>query len=284
MNTVVSSFVQANAGYAVLAWEPVPGSGERFNVGALFQYGDTFSARPLIREEVLRCMFGAAGEGAFQMIRTTLKAVEGVAKQFGFVAARDAVPLASFSFMEARETWADSESDLLRQIVLLHFSLSVLADEPMASSDDTPTPEREVNQQWTTKVKEAIQARRPDLQACFNRELVLVDGSAPVKFPVLTHRLAAQFGLLKVNAQNQGMEDARAKMWKLALAREKIADLAAAMVVGTPPLDDVTLSDSTRARFVANIDDLKREAQKYAVDLRTAQSAAEAAEFVIQLA
>lgn len=229
-------------------------------------------------------MFGASGEGAFQMIGTTLKAVDDVARQFGFAAAREAVPLASFSFMEVTQTWADSEHDLLRQIVLQHFSLSALADEPLASSDDTPTPEREVNQQWTTKVKEAIQARRPDLQSCFNRELVLVDGSAPVKFPVLTPRLVAQFGLLKVNGQSQGMEDARAKMWKLALAREKSIDLTAAMVIGTPRLDDVTLSDRTQARFVANVDDLKREAAKYAVDLRTAQSVAEAAEFVIELA
>lgn len=284
MNAVATLSVQANAAYSVLVWEPVPGSGERLSVGALLKYGSAVFARPLIREDVLRCMYGTAGEGAFQMILATLKAVEGVAKQFGFLAARDAVPLASFSLMEARETWADSEYDLLRQIVLMHFSLSVLADEPAATSDDTPTSEREVNQQWTTKVKEAIQARRPDLQACFNRELVLVEGSAPVKFPILTPRLAAQFGLLKVNAQSQGMEDARAKMWKLALAREKNADLAVAMVVGTPPLDDVTLSDRMQARFVANVEDLKREATKYDVDLQTAQSAAEAAAFVIELA
>src|SRR5476649_635819 len=51
------------------------------------------------------------------------------------------------------DTWASDENDLLRQIVLMNCSLSVIADEAPASSDDLPTPEREVSQQWTTKVK-----------------------------------------------------------------------------------------------------------------------------------
>lgn len=284
MSTVDLSLTRANAEYAVLAWEPVAGSGERLNVGALTRLGESVQARTLIREEVLRCMYGSAGEGAFQMILTTLKAAEGVAKQFGFGAACEAVPLTTFSFAEARETRADSDHDLFRQIVLMHFSLSVLAEEPATTADDSPTPEREVNQQWTTKVKEAIQARRPDLQAYFNRELVLTDGNAPVKFPILTPRLVAQFGLLKENLQSQGMEDARAKMWKLSLARERNPTLAAAMVVGLPMLDSVTLSDRVRDRFVSNIGDLTREAKKHAVDLRTAQTIADAATCVIELA
>lgn len=284
MNTFVSSACQANACYSVLVWEPVAGSGERLNVGTLIHYNGTVQARPLIREEVLRCMYGSAGEGAFQMILTTLKAIEGVAGKFGFAAAREAVPLTSFRFTEAYEARADNEYDLLRQIVLMHFSLSVLSEEPAASTDDLPTPEREVNQQWTTKIKEAIQAQRPDLQACFNRELVLVDGSTPVKFPLLTPRLVAQFGLLKENAQSHGMEDARAKMWKLSLARTRNSNLSAAMVLGLPLLDSVTLSDRVRDRFVANIGDLTREAEEYNVSLRTAQSVADAAACVIELA
>ena len=154
----------------------------------------------------------------------------------------------------------------------------------MATADDLPTPARAVNQQGTTKVTEAIQARRPDLQACFNRELVLVDGSAPVRFPIITPKLVAQFGLLKENSQSQGMEDARVKMWKLSLARDRNPTLAAAMVVGKPVLDSVTLSDRVKERFVTNVGDLTREAKKHDVDLRTAQTVADAATCVSELA
>lgn len=284
MSLVISSTIVANSSYAVLTWEPVDGTGERLNVGALVQFCGAVKARALIREDVLRCMYGASGEGAYRMISASLKAVEEVAKKFGFAAALDSLPLASCSFAGTRETWAENEHELFRQIVLMHSSLSVLAEEPSTSSDDLPTPEREVNQQWTTRVKEAIQSRRPDLAVCFNRELMLVDGGAPVKFPLLTPRLAAQFGLLKVNSQNQGMEDARAKMWKLALARERNAYLAVTMVIGTPPLNDVTLSDQVQARFAVNVADLKREATKYKVELQTANSADEAADLVIERA
>lgn len=284
MNTLVSSFVKANASFSVMVWEPVAGSGERLNVGALLQYGNKVQAKPLIREEVLRCMYGSAGENAFQMILKTLKTAEDVAAKFGLTAAIDAIPLAAFSFNEKRETWADSEHDLLRQIVLMHFSLSVLSEEPAASVDDTPTPEREVNQQWTTKVKEAIQAQRPEFQAFFNCELVLVDGSAPVKFPFLSHRLVAQFALLKENSQSQGMEDVRAKMWKHSLACQKNSNLSAAMIVGMPVLESVTLSERVKDRFVTNIEDLRREADKNDISLKTAQTVVEAATCVIELA
>ncbi len=283
MNATIQ-FQKANAGYSVLSWEPVHGSGERLNVGALIEFQGTIAARPLIREDVLRCMYGSAGDGAFQMILATLKAVEGVGRNFGFSAAREALPLASFCFSDVRETCASSEPDLFRQIVLMNFSLSILSDEPAASSDDSPTPEREVNQQWTTKVKDAIQARSPELVACFNQELVLVEGGAPVRFPILTPRLVAQFGLLKINQQNQGMEDARAKLWKLALARERKPGISAALVVGIPPLGDVTLGDRARERFISNMTELNREAKRREIDLRKAESASEAAELIIEIA
>lgn len=284
MSQAINPSIAANALYAVLAWEPVHGSGEKLNVGALIQYEDKIQSRVLIREDVLRCMYGMAGESAFGMIASSLKAIENVANTFGVEAALESLPVASLCFGSLNKTWSDGEHDLLRQIVLMHSSLSSLPEEPITTSDDAPTPEREVNQQWTTKVKEAIQLRRPDLAACFNRELVLVEGSAPVKFPFLTSRFVAQFGLLKVNSQSAGMEDARAKMWKLALARERDTGLTAAMVVGTPPLDDVTLSERSQARFVANVSDLEREARKYNITLHTAQSVVKAADFVIEQA
>jgi hypothetical protein len=80
------------------------------------------------------------------------------------------------------------------------------------------------------------------------------------------------------------MEDARAKMWKLSLATGRNSSLSAAMVVGIPLLDSVTLSDRVRDRFLKNIGDLTREAEKYKVGLRTAQSVADAADCVIELA
>lgn len=283
MNTL-AAFVDSNSRYSVLGWEPVQGSGERINVAALCEYDSRYVAKPLVREDVLRCMYGAAGDGVLQMVNGILEAVTSVARSHGWEAALVAVPLANFSLTPLRATWASSESDLLRQIVLMNCSLSVIADEPAPTTDDLPTPEREVNQQWTTRVKEAVQVLRPDLSMYFNREAILVDGGVPVRFAVLTSRLAAQFGLLRPTQQNQGMEDARAKMWKLALAKERNPDLVAALVFGTPIDEDITLSDKMRDRLKSNVIELQQEAAHRAVDLREVHTVPDAANLVVALA
>lgn len=284
MSKEVMSNFEANAIYAVLAWEPVSGTNERLNVGVLTIFEGNIQARPLIREDVLRCMYGQAGDGAFNMIQSALKVAEGVAEKFGFDSALDAVPLTALKFNSKRETRANNIYDLYRQIVLMHCSLSVLSEEPTSATEDTPTPDREVNRQWMTKVKEVIANKRPDLSIFFNREMVLAEGGSPVKFPFLNSQLAAQFGLLKANTQNQGMEDARARMWKLDLARKVNSNIQVAMILGIPHLSDVTISDKSLEKFKININDLKREAEKYEIRLKPVETTEEAADFVIAMA
>ena len=282
--TVLSAFVDNNARYSVVGWEPVPGSGERINVATLCEYEGRLIARPLVREDVLRCMYGAAGDGAFNMVKGVIEALSAVANDHGLEAAIASIPLSNFSIAVPRATWASNENDLLRQIVLMNCSLSVIADEPISTGDDLPTPEKEVNQQWITKVKDAIQALRPDLSMYFNREAILVDGGQPVRFSVLTERLAAQFGILRPTQQNQGMEDARAKMWKLALAKERNPALTAALIFGAPSDEDITLSDKQRERVKLNVAELQQEAKHRDVDFSTVHTVTAAAERVLELA
>ena len=125
---------------------------------------------------------------------------------------------------------------------------------------------------------------RPELSMYFNREAILVDGGVPVRFAVLTNRLAAQFGLLRPSQQNQGMEDARAKMWKLALAKERNPALVAALVFGTPEEEDITLSDKQRDRLKSNVVEIQQEAAHRQVELREVHTVPEAASTVVALA
>lgn len=282
--TTLSAFVDNNARYSVIGWEPVPGSGERINVAALCEFDGRYIAKSLVREDVLRCMYGAAGDGVVHMVGGVMDALCAIAHGHGLEAALASIPLSNFSMSSPRATWASNENDLLRQIVLMNCSLSVIADEPLPTSDDLPTPEREVNQQWTTKVKEAIQVLRPDLSMYFNREAVLVDGGVPVRFAVLTQRLAAQFGLLRPSQQNQGMEDARAKMWKLALAKERNPALTATLLFGTPSEEDITLSDKQRDRLKSNVGELQQEAAHRNVDFSEVHTVPAAAARVVELA
>lgn len=283
MNTSV--FTKTNARFCILTWEPVVGSGEQINVGVLSEYDEKIFAKPLIRPEVLRCMYGAPGESVMKMIESTLNAIAQVAEQFGLDEAIKSTPLTNFNMSKLRTTFASSQSDLFRQIVLMHCSLSVLAEEPIATADDSPTSEKEVNQQWTTRVKEAVQIARPELSIYFNREATLVDGGVPVRFAMLTPRMAAQFGLLVAARQNQGMEDARAKMWKLALAKERNSQLTAALIFGVPNIDeDITLSDKQREQVTGNTTELEQEATHKQIELHTVHTVSQAATAVLTMA
>lgn len=283
MNTL-SEFVDGNSRYSVLGWEPVPGSGERINVAAFCEHNGQYIAKSLVREDVLRCMYGAAGDGVMRMVEGMIRALSTVAGSHGLEAALAAIPLANFSLTALRATWASDENDLLRQIVLMNCSLSVIADEPLPTSDDLPTPERDINQQWTTRVKEAIQVLRPNLSLYFNGEAILVDGGMPVRFAVLTPRLAAHFGLLRPTQQNQGMEDARAKMWKLALAKERNPALVGALVFGTPKNNEITLSDKQRDRLASNVIEIQQEAKYRGVSLYSVHTVADAADAIVAIA
>ena len=274
---------QANAALSILSWEPVIGTGECLNVAVLYQFEGQIKNRLLIREDVLRCMYGQAGEGAYKMIQVALNSCTAVGQKFGLDAALASVPLSNFFLSKVRPALATDEQDLLRQIVLMNCSLSTLADEMAPSADDQPTSEQEVNKQWTTRIKEAIQVLQPDMLTYFNREAILVDHGVPVRFGVLSPKLAAHFGLLKPNQQNQGMEDARAKMWKLSLAKERNNALNVALIYGTPKDDDITLSDKQHERLAANVKELGQEAVDRGISAQRVYTVAEAANKVIEL-
>ena len=112
----------------------------------------------------------------------------------------------------------------------------------------------------------------------------MVDNGLPVRFALLSPRLAAQFGLLRPAQQNQGMEDARAKMWKLALAKERNPSLSAALVFGTPSKEDITLSDKQRDRLRSNVLEIQQEATHRHVDFREVHTVHEAANTIVAMA
>ena len=111
-----------------------------------------------------------------------------------------------------------------------------------------------------------------------------MDHGVPVRFGLLTPKLAAHFGLLKANVLTQGMEDARAKMCKLTLAKERNSALIAALVYGTPRADDITMNDRQHERLAANVRELEQEAAFRGVAAHRVHTVAEAAEKIIQLA
>jgi hypothetical protein len=182
------------------------------------------------------------------------------------------------------ETYADDRSDAIRQVISECCSLGVLPSEPEEEADTTPTEDRDVQRQWTTKIRNIIQVERPEMIRFFSGQAKIVDQGQAVKFGFLAPTLAAHFGLLKPNQQRQGMKDARSKMWELSLAKERNPSLATALILGTPRNDDILLSDRTLSQLSDNVSELRQEADYSGLALRAVHTEREAADVLIELA
>src|SRR5476649_1796941 len=107
MNTS-TNFLDTNSHYSILRWEPVAGSGECINVAVVCEHSGKYVARTLVRDDVLRCMYGAAGDGVMRMVQGVTDALYRIANNNGLSAAIAAVPLSNFSLSEPIATWVFS--------------------------------------------------------------------------------------------------------------------------------------------------------------------------------
>ncbi|MEM5314290.1 hypothetical protein [Paraburkholderia sp. JHI869] len=279
----LSQYLQTNTRWAIMKWEPMAGSGEILNVGALLQRDGTVEAHVLVKSEVLHCMYGGAALRAMQMIQYALEAARGIAADQSLEAAIIAPALENCRFGAVMDTYADDRADAIRQIVSECCSLGTLPTEPEEEADTAPLDEREVQRQWTTRIRNVIQVERPDLVRFFGGQATIVEGGQAVKFGFLAPSLVAHFGLLKPNQQGQGMKDARSKMWELSLARERNPSLATALILGTPHENDILLSERTLAQISSNVAELTQEAAQSRLSLRPVHTEREAADALIGL-
>lgn len=280
----LSHYLEANAKWAVLRWEPMAGAGETLNVGALIEFNRRVSGHVLVRPEVLRCMFGSAGEKALTMIEFALKAAVDIAQPTDLSTAVEAPVLTNFAFGPVMETNADDVEDVIRQVISECCSLGALPSEPEEDEDTPPAEEREVQVQWTTRVRSIVLLEKPGLVRYFGRRAAIVDGGQPIKFGVLSPSFAAHFGLLRPNQQSQGMKAAKSKFWELSLAKERNPAITAALILGAPKPDYMLLSEQARQQLASNLGELRDEARQRNLRLEAVHTEQEAANIVMQMA
>lgn len=272
------------ARYAVLCWEPVAGSGERLNVAAVVEFGGEVFSRILIRGEVLTCMYGSSGEKLLRMITQTTASVEKVARAHGLEVAIDSIPLEALTAVPIRQTTALDESDLMRQAVLLNCSLSVIGDDGGGEVVEEAVNTKPARDEWMRRVRQQTVIRRPDFDAYFNRDAKLVQDGMPVRFDFLSSRLVAQLGLLLTTRQASGVNDARAKLWVLELAKARNSALRPALIIGFNRPDDITLSDKQRVQIESNRKEISDEASSRQIGFYPVVSESEAVDVILELA
>lgn len=267
-----------------LFWEPVEGTGERLMAGVLLRFNGEWTARRMLRDDVLENLFGKAAANPRRLIDEALNVCVNLARETG-----------SMEFLTpprvimglhpgaTRTTEAVNVSDALRQAVLLHASLAQLDGWDELEESDAPQPE-EGNRWFVTEVREAVVAKKPELYRYFGRLARISQDGKPVRFGFLSERTVLHFSVLHPVRQGPSVRDARARLWELSRAKAFGGLPYAALITAVPRDDDVTLSPRQREGLRMNRDELIREAEAGEMQVHTVTSPSEAAEKVLELA
>lgn len=265
-----------------LFWEPVSGTGERLLVGVVHGYNGQCGAVRMLRDETLDCLFGKRSGGARKLIEHGLALFRAAADADSSLEVLSR-PLMGIYPGEVRTTAARSLQELLRTAALLHSSLANLDKLDELEEIDAPLQD-EVNQRFSTEVKEITLALRPDLQKYFGTSAELVEGGQRVKFGFCSPRVVAHFNVLYPIRPSASLRDARARLFELQAAC-KLANIQLGALIGAVARDDdATLSDKQREQLREARLEIENEAKATGLIYYPVTTAKQGAEHVIQLA
>lgn len=264
-----------------LYWEPVGDSGERLMVGVLHAYAGQPGAVRTIRDDVLDSLFGQQAAGARNLIDKALEIMTALAG----AGPMETIEHGVFGLHPGplRHTEARNLGELLHTAVLLYSSVANLDKLDELDEADAPRPE-EVSRRFSTEVREAVAAQRPDLAAGFSRSGVLVPGGQAVRFGFFSPAAVIHFTVVSAVRQGPSVRDARARLFELQRAREVAGIARAALIAAVPRDDDPTLGPRQREALRATRAEIEREADAAGLLWHAVSAVPEAAQRVIETA
>jgi hypothetical protein len=265
-------------------WEPVEGSGERLMAGVVLCFDGKWMAQRMLRDDVLDCLYGKASADPRRLIDAALSTYLSIAEAGGVDAFSELTePLMGLHPGKARVTDALSRVDALRHAVLLHSSFAQWDGLDRLEEADVPAPV-EVNRRFSTEVREAVVASRPDLARNFGKSARLTETGSPVRFGYLSDKAVLHFSVLHPVRQAASVRDARARLWELSRARETGALARAALVTWVPPAQDPTVGEQQRIALEQNRLEIEREADTRSMSFHAVVTVEEARDRVLAVA
>lgn len=250
-------------------------------VGVLYDLSGETRAVRTIRKDVLECLFGKSAAGLLNLIDQAVKAIQ--------IAAQSSPSLEVMNYEilgltpgKLRSTEARSASEILETACLLYSSLVSL--DKLDDSDENDAPQQEeVNRRFGTEVRIEVIKRRPELKTGFGTGAQLIPGGQRVRFGFSSPKAIIHFTVIHPVRHSASMRDARAKILELQLARELSGISTAALIAGTPRLDDPTLGSRQRDQLRVNQKEIESEADLVKLRWFPAYSATDGAMKVIEL-
>ena len=270
MNTIAT--------WTPLYWQPVIGSGERIMAGAIVDYQDEVTWHRLIRDDVLKALYGSSFKETQSLLDTALELQCDIAKIAGLKELPDLMGLQSGT---THTTNARSRLEALRHAVLLYSSLCNL-DVLDDSEDDEKPVVSDANKRFLTEVRESTAIMRPDFLNYFNKLSPIINGGEPVKFGFISEQIIVHFTVLHPTKPSQSVREARAKLWELSGARDYIGT-ESAMIMAVPRDDDATLGTQQMATAQKNREEIEREADERKMRLYHVYNAHDGASKLVEL-
>lgn len=262
---------------AAIYLEPMVGSGERIAVCAVAAGNDGVEVLPLIRPEVVRCLYGDKSEsfsGLVNLIVESLLKLKNEQWLKEWVAPFDGVHMGA-----ARKIVADNKRQAIASIAKLHASLAYL---PALNDDDCDSESAEGSlKAWVSEIKSNVIATSPFLAGNFNRKIQLSKGDE-VKFMFADQNNAIETALLLPVGLAGKMNTAKVRLWNMSHLPDQYVNKR--LILGVAHPDSPDMADKiVRERLNDRVNALLEQAYKDKITLKTVFTHQEAANEIVAL-
>ncbi|MCK4843200.1 MAG: hypothetical protein KAT04_15170 [Methylococcales bacterium] len=264
--------------------EPIVGSGERVAIAALAMgVTSEYKIIQAIREELLDCLYGSQASNMHGMIEWVIESISKEIKMNG-VLDKWVPPFDGVIIGEVYEAADENIEGILRQAVRFSASLSALAlDADRGDDDEQP---KKYTEQWARSIADEIKFFDPHLTSHFNKKIKISEANILTSYGFLSENFVSNFGLLVPMRLSSSLSSVKAKLFDLEALKKAnilIKPKKYEVIIGTPSLDDPTLSDKAVMRLQDTLEMVSEIAEAEDISVYRAENAKQAAEHIYDL-
>lgn len=265
--------------------EPIIGSGEKITVAvvAVGLLGD-YKVIQAIRSELLESLYGAKASQIQSMVSWIIESInESLGK--GSVLSGWQTPIDGVTLGNRVEAVDETIEGILRQAIRFSASLSVLSLDAERGEDEQQ-PKRYI-EQWASKIAHEVEILNPQFRKYFKSRVRISEVEIFTTFGFLNQKYASNFGLLVPEKLSGSLNAVKARLFDLeSLKRANILIKPDnyEIIIGTPSLNDPTLTEKAINKIKNNIDLLTEIASTENISVYRAESPKEAAERIFEFA
>ena len=271
--------------WAPVFLEPIVGSGERVTIAVIaISKNNEYKVIQAIRNELLDCLYGMNSVNIQDMIDFVIKSFHTTIKKNNtidnWVSPFDGVILG-----KKVEAIDESLDGILRQAIRFSSSLSTLALD--ADRNDDEVQPRRYAEQFSKNIQSELKLIKPWLLSSFNQRIKLSDAEIMTSYGFINDRYASNFGLLIPTRMSVSLNSVKAKLFDLEKLRKSqylMKPTTIEVIIGTPYLEDPTLTDKSVERLKSSLEMIEEFAYKEDIKVFRAESAKVAAEHISLIA